>query len=126
MDERDLIDAVEEDGLALGGAEGDVEDGAVLGDVDLLAGEHGLDAGFETRLLGELGEELEGLVGDAVLGVVEEDATELGGVAGSASGIVGEELAELLGLEGGVVVGEGLPGGALAERCDGCGHSKCS
>lgn len=54
-------------------AEGDVEDGAVLGEVNVFArehlGAHFLDAGF----LGEVDEVLEGILGDDVLGEVEED-----------------------------------------------------
>jgi hypothetical protein len=40
MDFGNDVFAVEDDGLGLGCAQGDVKDGAILGDVDLLAGEH--------------------------------------------------------------------------------------
>ena len=43
--------AVDEDGFGFGRAQSDVEDGAVLGDVDLLAGEHGFGALRAGRIL---------------------------------------------------------------------------
>jgi hypothetical protein len=43
------------DDLGLGRAEGDVEDGAVLGGVDLLAGEHGFDVLLQAGLLRRAG-----------------------------------------------------------------------
>ena len=46
--------AVDQDRLALGRAQGDVQDGAVLGDVDLLAAKHRVDAVAQARFLGEL------------------------------------------------------------------------
>ena len=51
-----------------------MKDGAVLGDVDLLARKHGFCALFEAGFFGYAEEEFEGFVGDAVLGVVEEKA----------------------------------------------------
>ena len=62
---------------ALGRAQRDVQDGAVLGDVDLVAAEHGVDARAQAGLLGQLQQQLERLVGDAVLRVVEEEADGL-------------------------------------------------
>ncbi len=53
-------------------AQSDVQDGALLRDVDLLAAEHGVDARAQTGLLGQLHKEREGLVGDPVLRVVED------------------------------------------------------
>ena len=61
-----------------GRAQGHVQDGAVLGDVDLLAAEHGVDPRAQPGLLGQVKEELEGLVGDAVLRVIQVDAHGLG------------------------------------------------
>ena len=45
--------AVDEDGLRPSGAQGDVQDGALLGDVDLVAAEHGVDAVAQAGLLGQ-------------------------------------------------------------------------
>ena len=69
--------AVDQDRLAFRGAQGDVQHGAILGDVDLLAAEHRVDPVAQARLLGQLQQEVERLVGDAVLGVVEEEARGL-------------------------------------------------
>jgi hypothetical protein len=113
VDGGDYVFAVDDDGLGLRGAEGDVKDGAILGGVDLLAGKHGFAVLGEPGLLGELEEEGEGLVGDAVLGVVEEEAGGFGGVAGAAGGVGGEEVAEVLGADGFGVLLKGFPGGAL-------------
>lgn len=79
-------------------AEGSVVDGALLGEVDLLAGEHGIALLLEAGLLGQLDEEVEGLIGQEVLGEVEEDV--------GAGGVVLEGTAELGEAVG--VVGEGL------------------
>ena len=76
-------------------AEGDVEDGPVLGDVDLLPPEHGVDPGAQARLLGQPDEEPQRLVGDAVLRVVEEEAGALGGQALAARRVVGEERPQM-------------------------------
>ncbi|KAI6752010.1 hypothetical protein HG531_006706 [Fusarium graminearum] len=54
-------------------SQGSVVDGAVLGEVDLLASKHGIALLLDTSLLGELDEEVEGLIVEEVLGKVEED-----------------------------------------------------
>ena len=79
-------------------AESDVQDGAVLGEVNGLAREHLGAHLLNASLLGQVDEVLEGLGGDQVLGVVEED----GGLCGGA----GEVTRELL--EAGRVLGEEL------------------
>ena len=66
--------AVDDDRLALRGAQGHVQDGAIFGDVDLLAAKHGVDPRSQARFLGQLNEQLQRLVRDAVLGVVQEEA----------------------------------------------------
>ena len=74
MDLGHDILAVDDDGGAARRAQGDVKHRALLGDVDLLAAEHGVDALAQARLLGELEQQRQGLVGDAVLGIVEIDS----------------------------------------------------
>ena len=49
----------------------------MLGDVDLVAAEHGVDAVAQAGTAGERDEQADGLVGDAVLGVVQIDAVDL-------------------------------------------------
>ena len=50
--------AVDDDRCAFRRAQGHVQDGAVLRDVDLLAAEHGVDPRSQAGLLGQLNEEL--------------------------------------------------------------------
>ena len=116
--------AVHDDGFALWGAQGHVQDGPLFGDVDLLPAKHGIDTGPQAGFLGQLQEELERLVGDAVLGVIEVDADGLGGQALSAFGVVREELSEVQFPDHWVMGFEGLPRRALSEWCDVCGHAR--
>lgn len=75
--------------LLVGGvAKGDMVDGAVLSEVDLLASEHVIAKLLEASLFCELDEKLQCLLGDEVLGKVEQDLGVLG--------IVLEGTAELL------------------------------
>ncbi len=67
--------AVDDDRCPSRRAQGHVQHGAVLGDVDLLAAEHGVDPRAQAGFLRQLQEQLEGFVGDAILRVVEEDPT---------------------------------------------------
>ena len=87
MDLGHHVLAVDDDGCAFRGAQGHVQDGPLLGDVDLLAPEHGIDPRSQAGFLGQLEEELQGLVGDAVLRVIEVDAHGLGGHALAALGV---------------------------------------
>ena len=56
--------AVDVDALALRRPQRDVEHGPVLGDVDVLAAEHGVDAVAQAAVLGQRDEEPQRLVGD--------------------------------------------------------------
>ena len=109
--------AVHDDGLPLGGAQGHVQDGPLLGDVDLLPPKHGIDSGPQAGFLRQLQEELHRLVGDAVLGVIEVDADGLGGQALAALGVFREESSKMQ-LPDLLVMGfEGLPCRPLSEWC---------
>ena len=57
-------------------AQRDVEDGAVLGDVDLLAGEHAVAPAVDILPGGRGRAAAHGFLGDAVLGEVEQDAVQ--------------------------------------------------
>ena len=70
---------VHDDGLPFGGAQGHVQDGPLLGNIDLLPAEHRIDTGTQAGFLRQLQEEPHRLVGDAVLGVIEVHADGLGG-----------------------------------------------
>ena len=108
--------AVDHDRRAARRAQRHVQHGALLGDVDLLAPEHRVDAPAQVALVGELQEQLQRLVGDAVLRVVEVEPGALDGEALAAAGIVGEELAQVRVPKLLVVRRERLPGGPLRER----------
>ena len=73
--------AVDHDRRAARRAQRDVEHGAILRDVDLLAAEHGVDAGAQAAVLGQADEQRQRLVGDPVLRIVEIDARGLGASA---------------------------------------------
>ena len=90
MDLGHHVDAVDDDRLSLREPEGHVQDGPILGDVDLVAPEHGLGALPQARLLGKLEEEPERFVGDPVLGIVEEQPCGLDREPLAATGVVGE------------------------------------
>src|SRR5262249_47455244 len=107
--------AVDIDPRALRRAERDVEDGAVLGEVDVLAGEHRVAPLCDAALLGESKQQAERLVRDAVLGVVEEDPLRLGGQAFPARGIGREQVAQVAGAHLSGVFLEGAPGRRLVE-----------
>jgi hypothetical protein len=91
----DDVLAVDLDHRTLGCAERDVQDGTVLGDVDLLASEHGIDAIAQTGALGQRDEQPERLGGDAVLRIVEVHAVELDGHVLAALRVVGEQVTEV-------------------------------
>ena len=61
------VGAVHRDDVAPGRPQGHVQHGPVLGDVDLLALEHGLDPGAQAGLLRQLQQQPQGLVGDRCL-----------------------------------------------------------
>ena len=71
MDLGHHILAVDEDRGAARRAQGHMQHGALLRDVDLVAAEHGVDALAQAGLLGELKQQAQRLVGDPVLGIVE-------------------------------------------------------
>ena len=82
--------------LAARHAQGDVQDGSVLGHVELLAGEHRFDAIGKARALGEGREELQGFSGRAVLRVIEVQVGGLERHGVATRGIAGEEFAQIL------------------------------
>jgi len=67
----DHVLAVEDDALVTRRAQGDVQHCPLLGDVDLLPAEHGVDPPAQPALLGQLHQQTNGFVGDEVLGVVQ-------------------------------------------------------
>ncbi len=123
MDLGDDVLAVHDDGLPLGGAESHMQDGPLLRDVDLLAPEHGLDAGPQAGFLRQLQKEPERLVGDPVLRIVQVDADGLSRQALPALRIGGEELPKMRLPHFPVMGFEGLPGREFREPREACRHA---
>ena len=115
MNLRHDVLAVDQDRRAARCAQRHVEHGAFLRDVDLLAAEHGVDAGAQAAVLGEADEQRERLVGDAVLRIIEIDARGLERQPFAALRIAREQLAEMHGADAPVVLFERLPGRLLGE-----------
>ena len=87
--------AVDHDGAVGAVAQGHVEDGTILGIVEVLAAEHGANPAAQVAGLGQVEQQVQGLVGGDVLGEIDE---EVGGAARQARGaprIGGEEVAHL-------------------------------
>jgi hypothetical protein len=84
----DDVPPVDEDRLRRRRAQRHVKHSAPLGDVDLLAREHGLDARRQRRFLGELHEQAERLVQHSVFGIVEVEPTGFGDEPLAATGVV--------------------------------------
>ena len=87
----------------------------VLGDVDVVAREHGVDPLAQAALLGQTHEQLERRRVDAVLRVVEVDALGLDRQRLAAGRVGGEEVAQVPVRRRGVVLLEGLPRRELAQ-----------
>ncbi len=108
--------AVDAEGGFRSGAQRHVQHRAVLGAIDMFAGEHRLAALFESGFLGQPDQQIHGLGRDAVLGVVEHEARGLQGESGHAgaaavgSAVVGEPVAQMLIADRAVVLLQGVPG----------------
>ena len=107
--------AVDQDRRAARRAQRHVEHGSFLRDVDLLAAEHGVDAGAQAAVLREADEQRHRLVGDPVLRIIEIDARGLQRQPFAASRIAREQLAEMHGADVPMVLFERLPGRLLGE-----------
>jgi len=107
------VAAVDPDGLVALVPQRGVQDGAVLGAVDPLAGEHPLDLGRHLRLPREFHQQGDGLVRDAVLRVVDEDVPGERVQAVEAARIGVEEVAQVQRSDLAVVVAQGGPGGQV-------------
>ena len=126
MNLRDDVFAVDDDRGSPRRAQRDMQHGAALGNVDLLAAKHRVDALAQARLLGELDEQLDGVVGDAILGVVEIDADGVEREPFAPRRIVGEELAQMDGRDRLLVGRERGPRGPLRKLCDARDHLRTS
>ena len=91
------------------GAEGGVEHGAVLGDVDLVTTEHGVNLAAQTGGIGEIDQASDCLAGDQVFRIIQEKPSGFELELLSAGRIGSEKLAEMR--KGFGLDGEGFPGG---------------
>lgn len=90
--------------------QGSMVNGTVLGEVDLVAVEHGVTLLLDTSLRSQLGKEVQGVIGQKVLGEVENDVCGLAGGGNRAGqGECAGELLEALGVcSKGLLEHEGL------------------
>ena len=90
--------------------------GALLGDVDLLATEHRVDASAESHLVGQREQQAQCLVGHAMLGIVEIQAGGLDREPLAALWILVEHGAQVSAVDLIVMLLQGLPRRAIGER----------
>jgi hypothetical protein len=107
---------VNNDGCLSWRAQRYVKHGPVLGSVDLLAAEHGLDPRSQTGLFRQLSEELKRLVRNAVLGVIEVNARRLNRHTLATFWVSGKERPKMLLADLLRVILEFFPCRALSER----------
>ena len=110
--------------LGCGAAKRGVQDGAVLGGVNVLAGEHGVAALLELHLAGKIAQQLDGLIGHQVLRQIEVQVTGVKAQLVHALGIGSEPGLEVdtIGLELLLMSLECLPSGSR-RSIDRCGNS---
>ena len=110
--------------LACRTTERGVQDGTVLGGVDVLAGEHGVAALLELHLAGKIAQQLDGLIGHQVLGQVEVKVAGVKAQLVHAVGVSSEPGLKIdaLGLELLLMGLERLPSGGR-RSVDRCGNS---
>ena len=119
MDLRHDVDAVGADHGAARGAERHVEDGAVLGDVDVLAREHPGASGGEGRLAQERQQVAHHRRVHALLAEIHVDLVRLGRERAGSARVRGEQVAQVRRPDPRGVRGEGAEGGEFVQ-C-GCG-----
>ena len=90
VNHRHNVLAVDYDRCVARRPQGHMQHGAVFGHIDLLAGEHCVDARAQPGFIGEPNQERERFVGDAILRVVQEYAHCLRRQAFGAIRILGE------------------------------------
>ena len=108
--------AVGHDRRAARRAQGHVQNGAPLGDVDLLAREHRVDAPAQSRFLGQREQQAHRVVGDAMLGVVEVESRGLGREGLAAPRVLAEQRAQMNVADFLVMLAQRLPGAPFGER----------
>ncbi len=84
---------------------------AVFREIDMLTGEHGVDALSQTGLIGQLKQQLQRLIGYAVFGKIKEDVVQMKGKTFKPPRIMGKEIAHVQVAHLAVVILQGFPGG---------------
>ncbi len=69
--------AIDQDRAVGAIAQGDVQDGPVFGDVDLVAAEHAVAPFLDLGLSGQIEQQAQGFIGDAVFGEIQENVAEV-------------------------------------------------
>ena len=115
MDLLDDVDAVDDQRAAARHPQRDVEHGPVLGDVDVLAGEHRIAPFLDAALGGEVAEQQQRLVVDPVLGEVEVEAGAVGDEALAPRRVALEQLPQMAAGQLGVMAIQRRPGLGLAQ-----------
>jgi hypothetical protein len=113
MDVGHDVNPVDLETSALGHAKRDVQDGAVLRDVDVLAREHRVTAFGHARFLSQLYQEGQGLVRDEVLGEVEVPADRVDAEPGPSVRVDVENIAQMARFHGATMGDESVPGRAI-------------
>jgi hypothetical protein len=67
----------------------------LLSDIDLFPAEHRIDSCPQSRLTGQLKQQLDGLVGNAILGIVEVQPHSLRRQTRASLGIIRKQLSEV-------------------------------
>ena len=101
--------AIDNNLFALGRAQRDMQHRPLLGDIDLVSSEHGVDVLAQSRLFRQLKQQLQGFVGDPVLRVVQEQPYGLGRETLATLGIIRKQLPQMRVAHGLVVGPQGLP-----------------
>src|SRR5207247_10629739 len=96
-------------------AQGHVQNGSVLRNVEFLAAKHRVDPCPQAGLFRQLQEKFQGLVGDAILRVVEDNPDSFGYHPLASRGIIREKLSDMHGPDRMIMRFEGLPGRAIRE-----------
>jgi hypothetical protein len=93
-----------------------MEDGTVLGDVDLFPTKHGMDPLLQARFCGQLNEEPEGFSCNTILRVIKVEPRGLGAHKLATLWIIREKLPEMHAPHFLIVGFQGLPRWPLVQR----------
>ncbi len=109
------IFAVHVDHGVPGRAESNVQDCAVLGEVDLFTAEHGINSRAKSAFCGQLQQQLQSGLGNAVFGVVKEQARCFGSEPFATFAVFGEKVSQLKGFDLFGMIDQQFPGGTFCE-----------